>query len=122
MKPKTPYYLFLIVMLLGLSVYSFGAVVTPEGAEPDPWWLHVEKIQDLLMKWIGAATVVLTAVIGLIFTIWTLFKAKLKELETKTAVEITAVKERQDRASETDKHLQDQVTAVAIQTPTQPNL
>lgn len=94
--------------------FAFGQVATPEGVEPDPWWLHVEKIQDLLMKWIAMISFVLTGIVGAIFTVWALINSKLKE-----------IKERQDRDSlrttETTKHLQSQVTDIAIQTEPKKN-
>lgn len=94
---------FIAIAILALTATSIA------GPEPAPWWQQVEEMQGLLLKWITALSIIATALIGAIFSLWALFNSKLND-----------VRNRQDRASEEKRELQGKVVELAEKLPPNP--
>lgn len=97
--------LFVAVHYLAVAAFAL-ADANGTGPEPDPWWLKTEKIQDILLKWIGLLSIVGTALIGAVGALWMLLNNKIKEL-----------RERQDRATAASQTLTDHVIEIAKAVP-----
>lgn len=86
------------------------------GPEPDPWWLQVEKIQSLLLKWIAMLSAVALALVAAFFAVASNIKTRIQALRLETSAKIENLEQRQDRQAAKTGSLQEQVTIVAAAT------